>query len=119
MLLMRAQPSRAGSQALLAVLSTWEILHWSQDALVLSLSHQGAGYAGKPQSQPHPFFYSPLATRGEAVLLESSSAVLPQITCSLDLRAWHGTYRVSAMSTTGPGWGMRPWRVRQPQPPPE
>ena len=90
-LLARARPSRPGAQAQPAVLGTWEILYRSQQALTPRLVHRGAGHAGKPESQPHPFSYGPLATRGKAVPLESSSAELPQTTWSPGLRAWHGT----------------------------
>lgn len=66
---------------------------------------------------PPPLLCSPgYKRRGCPTRVQLCSA--PPITCSLGLRAWHGTYRASAMSTTGPGWGTRPWRVRQ-APPPE
>lgn len=42
---------------------------------------------------------------GEAIPLESSSAVLLQITCSQVLRAWRGTYRASAMGTKAQAGG--------------
>lgn len=51
---------------------------------------------------------------GEAVPLESSSAVLPQITCSQVLRAWRGTYRASAMGTKAQAGGEAPERAAGP-----
>lgn len=107
----RGLAPQAGAQALLAVLGAWETALVSVGpGVAFPIKEQGM--LGSPRASPSPHS-GPLATRGEAVPLESSSAVLPQITCSQGLRAWHGTYRASAMSTKaqaggGPGEGARP-----------
>lgn len=63
----------------------------------------------EPAPSPH--------RRGEAAPLESSSAALPQTTCSQVLGAWRGTYRASATGTRAQAGGEA--LEREAGPPPE
>lgn len=111
----RGLAPQAGAPALLAVLGAWETALVSVGPGVLPFPSRSRACreALEPAPSPH---YGPLATRGEAVPLESSSAVLPQITCSQILRAWHGTYRASAMSTKAQAGGEALEREAGPTP---